>query len=132
MFFRLKILLYLCVNTCMQVVDIVMGEEVEVEGKGKGIVRYIGTTDFYPNETLFGIELEEPIGTHNGTFKDKTYFETSENCGIFAKRQDIYKVSEKVCMFVHSFCLFYSACDTCNVYFIFVGFFLLLLLSIMC
>jgi hypothetical protein len=65
---------------------IYVGDRVLVNNKKVGVVRYKGMTEFLKGATLYGIELDEPKGKHNGTVGTRTYFRCRAGFGIFAKR----------------------------------------------
>jgi dynactin complex subunit len=48
-----------------------VGERVEVAGKGLGVVRFVGETDFAPNVQWIGVELDAPNGKNDGSVKGK-------------------------------------------------------------
>jgi dynactin complex subunit len=43
----------------------------------------------------YGVELETPIGSHNGTFKDKEYFKTGEKMGMFVQISCAIKIEKE-------------------------------------
>ncbi|OQS00360.1 hypothetical protein THRCLA_05990 [Thraustotheca clavata] len=61
-----------------------------------GVVRFAGTTEF-ANGTMYGIELNEPHGKHNGTVHGITYFSCTKNAnartelpyGVFVRETQI-------------------------------------------
>jgi hypothetical protein len=65
---------------------IYVGDRVLVNKKRVGVVRYKGPVDFLHGYILYGIELDEPEGKHNGTVGVKTYYRCRGGHGIFAKR----------------------------------------------
>ena len=76
---------------------------VNVDEKGEGVVKFIGTTEFGDNidQIWYGIAMNEPIGTHNGTVNGKTYFECDENCGLFVVKEKLsisedFNIGDKV------------------------------------
>ncbi|XP_066286383.1 platelet binding protein GspB-like isoform X3 [Branchiostoma lanceolatum] len=60
-----------------------LGDRVTVGGVKCGVLSYVGTVHFSQGEWC-GIELDEPIGNHDGTVQDMRYFECSDKHGIFA------------------------------------------------
>ena len=66
-----------------QKVEFKMNDLVEVKTKGKGVIKYIGVTSFIPNKLLYGIELENKKGNHNGTYEGQTYFDCKDGHGVF-------------------------------------------------
>mmetsp|Transcript_32602 Transcript_32602/g.51915 ORF Transcript_32602/g.51915 Transcript_32602/m.51915 type:complete len:1151 (-) Transcript_32602:38-3490(-) len=62
-----------------------VGEDVQVTGKGQGVVRFIGETEFAPGVTWVGVELSTPSGKNNGSVKGVEYFKCGENCGCFVR-----------------------------------------------
>jgi len=59
-----------------------LNDRVEVEGSLMGTIRYLGKTSFSP-VLVAGIELDEPMGTNNGTFHDRQYFQCAQDHGFF-------------------------------------------------
>ncbi|CAG8446928.1 2226_t:CDS:10 [Ambispora leptoticha] len=52
--------------------------------KKRGIVRYVGETKFKPGYWV-GVEYDEPVGKHNGTVQDETYFQARPKHGAFVR-----------------------------------------------
>jgi len=50
-------------------------------GKGVGIVKFVGKHADTGSDRL-GIELNKPLGFHNGTVQGHTYFTCPSNCGV--------------------------------------------------
>eukprot|EP00041_Stephanoeca_diplocostata_P011881 m.197123 g.197123 ORF g.197123 m.197123 type:complete len:405 (-) comp18709_c0_seq2:117-1331(-) len=67
--------------------EIRVGDKVLVNNKKIGTVRYKGTTEFRPGVTLYGIQLLNPEGKHNGTIGTRTYFRCRPKHGTFAPRR---------------------------------------------
>lgn len=67
--------------------DISVGDRVLVNNKKIGTVRYKGETHFKPGVTLYGIQLVNPEGKHEGTIGMKTYFRCKTNHGTFSERK---------------------------------------------
>ncbi|OUC44500.1 putative CAP-Gly domain protein [Trichinella nativa] len=60
-----------------------IGNRVRVAGEKAGSLRYIGTVQ--GREGFYcGIELDEPIGSHDGALNGIRYFQTNPNRAIFA------------------------------------------------
>ncbi|OAF71157.1 hypothetical protein A3Q56_01078 [Intoshia linei] len=72
--------------------EIVVGDYVNVNERGKGLVRYIGETNFRDG-VWFGIELDEPKGKNNGSVLDRTYFVCNDNHGLFTSLSNLKKVN---------------------------------------
>eukprot|EP00039_Didymoeca_costata_P029623 m.25559 g.25559 ORF g.25559 m.25559 type:complete len:959 (+) comp7716_c0_seq1:242-3118(+) len=69
-----------------------VGDLVLVSKKKKGVVRFKGETDFNPGTILYGIELEEPEGKHNGTIGLRTYFRCRGGYGTFSPRRKLTRL----------------------------------------
>lgn len=56
-------------------------------GDRRGVVRYIGLVPelVIPDFVWIGVELDEPVGKHNGMVGGKRYFNAAEKCGTFVK-----------------------------------------------
>lgn len=53
-----------------------------------GAVKYKGKVDGL-NGTFIGVQYDEPLGKHNGTFNGKAYFECPDKYGAFVKPQNV-------------------------------------------
>jgi dynactin 1 len=51
---------------------------------GVGVVKFVGTTLFASGKWI-GIELDSPVGKHNGTVQGKSYFTCRDRYGIFVR-----------------------------------------------
>ncbi|XP_078682754.1 uncharacterized protein LOC144917066 isoform X10 [Branchiostoma floridae x Branchiostoma belcheri] len=60
-----------------------LGDRVTIGGAKCGVLSYIGTVHFSQGAWC-GIELDEPIGNHDGKVQDVQYFECRDKHGIFA------------------------------------------------
>ena len=58
-------------------------DTVEVAGKGRGKVRFIGP-DHRSGELKVGVRLNNPKGKNNGTVAGHRYFTCEENHGVLA------------------------------------------------
>lgn len=56
-------------------------------GDRRGTVKYIGYVPelLIPDYVWIGVELDEPVGKHNGIISGKRYFTCNSNCGTFVK-----------------------------------------------
>lgn len=56
-------------------------------GDRRGVVRYIGTVPqlHIPEFIWIGIELDEPVGKHDGSVGGHKYFNARDKCGTFVK-----------------------------------------------
>lgn len=54
----------------------------------RGLVKYVGYTDFKPNVWI-GVQYDEPYGKHNGTVKDKSYFVCEQGYGAFVRPKNV-------------------------------------------
>ena len=68
--------------------DVLDGCAVEVGSFGRGTLRYVGVHHAFQMATL-GIELDEPLGEHNGTFMGRKYFECPDDTGILIEPNDV-------------------------------------------
>jgi len=68
----------------IRVGDRVMVKEV-APGKGcKGVIRFVGSVDFVDDMTKwYGVELDDPLGRHDGTVQQVRYFAASKDHGVF-------------------------------------------------
>ncbi len=67
--------------------DIVVGSRVSVAGR-KGVVRYIGTTQFAEGE-WYGVCLDNAKGKNDGSVNGVRYFESDAEHGLFVKRAQV-------------------------------------------
>eukprot|EP00401_Gymnodinium_catenatum_P073413 CAMPEP_0117617426 /NCGR_PEP_ID=MMETSP0784-20121206/85586_1 /TAXON_ID=39447 /ORGANISM="" /LENGTH=590 /DNA_ID=CAMNT_0005421267 /DNA_START=84 /DNA_END=1852 /DNA_ORIENTATION=- len=63
---------------------IMVGEHVQVEGFGPGVVRFVGVHHIVGDARL-GIELDGPAGKHDGEVQGHRYFTCEPNCGILVE-----------------------------------------------
>ncbi|ORZ03727.1 hypothetical protein BCR43DRAFT_483866 [Syncephalastrum racemosum] len=54
-----------------------------------GFVRFIGPVDFAPGREWIGVELDSRVGKNDGSVKNKRYFTTDRDRGVFLSRQDL-------------------------------------------
>ena len=47
--------------------------------------RYFGKVDGLPDDKFVGVELDEPLGKNNGSYKGKEYFVCQNNFGVFVR-----------------------------------------------
>ncbi|XP_064639158.1 uncharacterized protein LOC135494801 [Lineus longissimus] len=81
--------------------NIVVGQRVEVKYEGKickGTVRYKGGVGNQPGEWV-GVELDSPVGNHNGLYHGRRYFQCPDKHGIFADAINIRFMMLKRCVF---------------------------------
>jgi len=55
----------------------------------RGVLKYIGKLHGQEDIIWIGVQLDEPYGKHDGTFKGKRYFEAPDKYGIFCKAHNI-------------------------------------------
>ncbi len=67
---------------------LVVGADVLVNHKYRATVRFLGPTDFAEGHWV-GLELEKPIGKHEGTVLDRTYFRAAPKHGTFVRAADV-------------------------------------------
>ena len=68
--------------------DVCVGQDVLVNGKHRAVIRYIGRTTFAEG-TWIGLELQKPIGKHEGSVLGVSYFTTPKKHATFVKRENI-------------------------------------------
>ncbi|CAH8646839.1 unnamed protein product [Dicrocoelium dendriticum] len=71
-----------------------IGNRVLVAGQRKGILRFIGPTQFAPG-TWYGVELDQPLGKNNGSVSGVRYFQCPIGHGIFASRERIQRLPDR-------------------------------------
>mmetsp|Transcript_10910 Transcript_10910/g.19271 ORF Transcript_10910/g.19271 Transcript_10910/m.19271 type:complete len:1080 (+) Transcript_10910:403-3642(+) len=79
-------------NTAVE--PFLVGDVVTVQGKKRGVIRYVGHTGFKTGEWI-GVELEQPVGRNNGTVGDRTYFTCEPNHGIFIEPKYVKRFEEE-------------------------------------
>ena len=82
--------------------EIKVGDRVNVveinDGTAKkksclGTVRFVGSVDFVEGDNKwFGIELDEPLGRHDGTVQDVRYFAAPDDHGVFVTESKLTKL----------------------------------------
>ncbi|KAJ3022345.1 hypothetical protein HKX48_006379 [Thoreauomyces humboldtii] len=66
-----------------------VGQRCEVEPEGamlakRGVVRFVGKVEFKPGFWV-GVQYDEPLGKHNGTVQDVSYFKCPDKYGAFLR-----------------------------------------------
>merc|ERR1719433_2052694 len=61
------------------------GARVKVRNFGVGVVKFYGRTHFATG-FFVGIELDKPLGKHNGFYDGKRYFTAKEKHAIFVRK----------------------------------------------
>ncbi|CAK0834155.1 unnamed protein product, partial [Prorocentrum cordatum] len=67
-----------------------LGQRVSIKGRC-GVVRFSGETDFKEGRWV-GVELDEPVGKHNGSVGGRSYFTCAPHRGIFVRPESIAAV----------------------------------------
>eukprot|EP01084_Bolivina_argentea_P142689 250645_1 len=60
-----------------------------------GYIRFIGATNFKSTDILYGVELLEPKGQHDGIVDQRQYFECKSQCGDFLSGPEIIPYKSK-------------------------------------
>ncbi|XP_074657638.1 uncharacterized protein LOC141910758 isoform X2 [Tubulanus polymorphus] len=72
-------------------INVNIGQRVEVKlpsGIFKGTVRFKGSIVTKPGEWV-GIELDQPVGTHNGCYIGRRYFQCPDRHGVFVSANQV-------------------------------------------
>eukprot|EP01084_Bolivina_argentea_P031633 58544_1 len=71
-------------------VEFTVGDGVTVKSKGTGIVRFVGIPSFSKvPKPMYGVELDDPKGICDGTFKKITYFKCKRNYGVYVEQNKV-------------------------------------------
>jgi hypothetical protein len=70
--------------------DFELGDEVLVLAKYRGVVRFIGPTSFSPG-VWYGLEMDAPVGKHEGTVLGVQYFTAGPKRGTFVKEAQLQR-----------------------------------------
>ena len=62
-----------------------IGQIVQLKDGRKGEVRFVGPTEFSPEGTWVGVELDEPLGKNDGSVAGISYFSCDPSHGLFAR-----------------------------------------------
>ena len=77
----------------VRVGDRVMVKDVLPSRGCKGVVRFVGSVDFVDDMTKwFGVELDEPLGRHDGTVQNVRYFAANKDHGVFVTQSRVVKL----------------------------------------
>lgn len=73
-----------------------LGRKNDNQGKKSachGTVRFVGSVDFVEGDNKwYGIELDEPLGRHDGTVEDVRYFAAPDDHGVFVTESKLVKI----------------------------------------
>ena len=72
--------------------DVSVGSRVAVEGKGNGVVRFVGL-HAENGKPRIGVELDDPVGKNNGTVKVCGVL-----CPLYARRRSLVVLSCPGCL----------------------------------
>ena len=79
--------------------QLMLGDRVIVKGQRPGTVRYLGKLEGHKteidNEVFAGVQLDHPMGVHNGTFNGKRYFSCPAKHGVFLPLRDVICVTNR-------------------------------------
>jgi len=65
-----------------------VNDRVEVKGRGKGSIRFIGPTYFGPH-LWYGIQLDQKLGRSNGMVQSLRYFQCQPKHGVFVREEKL-------------------------------------------
>uniref|UniRef100_A0A1D1XKB5 Tubulin-folding cofactor B n=1 Tax=Anthurium amnicola TaxID=1678845 RepID=A0A1D1XKB5_9ARAE len=66
--------------------SIKIGDRCEMEpGEKRGVVKFVGKAETLASGFWVGVELDEPLGKHDGTVKGKRYFECPPQHGVLLR-----------------------------------------------
>lgn len=82
-------------SVCNEKTIISLGHHIITKDDLTGYVRYMGHMNGKPDEVIVGIELDEPVGKHDGSQHGKRYFTCRKNHGIFMPLDDITSIIEE-------------------------------------
>ena len=72
--------------------NVSVGQKVKIVGKeGTGTVRFVGETDFKPG-TWVGVEMDDPVGRHDGTVEGRSYFQCAPQHGTMVQADKVRAV----------------------------------------
>eukprot|EP01083_Nonionella_stella_P091559 256049_1 len=79
---------------CQNLIVVLKGDRVRLAGGKTGLIKFIGQTEFAKSEVI-GLQLDTwtPAG-HNGTVRNKKYFEAEDGYGYFTRRSSIAALLE--------------------------------------
>lgn len=66
----------------------VVTDRVQVKGRGKGSIRFVGPTYFGPH-LWYGVQLDSKLGRSNGMVQSMRYFQCTPNHGIFVREEKL-------------------------------------------
>jgi len=65
-----------------------VADRVQVQGRGKGSIRFVGPTYFGPH-LWYGVQLDQKLGRNNGMVQQIRYFQCSPNHGVFVREEKL-------------------------------------------
>jgi dynactin complex subunit len=68
-----------------------VGDRVLASGK-KGVVAYVGETEFKPGVVWIGVLLDEPEGKNDGSVEGVRYFTCAPNHGVFVREAVVKRI----------------------------------------
>ncbi|THD28696.1 CAP-Gly domain-containing linker protein 3 [Fasciola hepatica] len=71
--------------------QLALGDRVLVAGQRKGVIRFIGQTQFAPG-IWYGVELDQAVGKNNGSVAGVRYFQCAVGHGIFAPLSRLHRL----------------------------------------
>lgn len=74
-----------------------VGDRVLLTGERTGVVRWLGQldSDYVSADLHAGVQLDDPIGTHNGVYRGKRYFLCPDYHGLFVPQRDVLFVKSR-------------------------------------
>eukprot|EP00730_Choanoeca_flexa_P014598 TRINITY_DN6440_c0_g1_i1.p1 TRINITY_DN6440_c0_g1~~TRINITY_DN6440_c0_g1_i1.p1 ORF type:complete len:448 (+),score=83.22 TRINITY_DN6440_c0_g1_i1:93-1436(+) len=72
-----------------------VGDKVSIANNRRGVVKYLGTVHF-ASGTYAGVQLDDPLGKHNGTVDGQTYFTCKQYYGVMVPVHQVKILSKSL------------------------------------